>query len=114
MKVGSPEGRRPERTADVQVRVAVERLKRGDNDGLGTLVKGHQTRALRAAYLITRDCASADGAVQSVFLSAYERANQLDLDIPFGPWFRRVVNDAVKGATRRERTVPSKKRLETR
>ena len=87
-------------------REAVERLRRGDIGGLEALVKVHQTRALRAAYLITRDRASAEDVVQGAFLRTYERAGQLDPRRPFGPWFARVVvNDVGKEAGRRQRTV---------
>ena len=91
----------------MEEREAVERLRSGDIGGLEALVKVHQTRALRAAYLITRDRASAEDVVQGAFLRSYERAGQLDPQRLFGPWFARVVvNDAVKEAARRERTVP--------
>ena len=91
----------------MEEREAVERLRSGDIAGLEALVKVHQTRALRAAYLITRDRASAEDVVQGAFVRSYERAGQLDPQRPFGPWFARiVVNDAVKEAARRERTVP--------
>ena len=90
----------------MEERDAVERLRSGDVGALEALVRGHQTRAMRAAYLITRDRASAEDVVQGAFLRAYERAGQLDPERPFGPWFTRVVvNDAVKEAARRERSV---------
>jgi DNA-directed RNA polymerase specialized sigma24 family protein len=55
----------------MEERGAVERLKRGDVGGLEALVKKHQTRALRAAYLIVRDRALAEDVVQEAFLMAY-------------------------------------------
>ena len=95
------EGRR------VEERGAVERLKKGDVGGLEVLVRMHQTRALRAAYLIVRDRALAEDVVQEAFVRAYERIGRFDETRPFGPWFTRVVvNDAIKVASRRERTVP--------
>ena len=85
---------------------AIARLKRGDVGGLEALVRQYQVRAVRTAYLITRDRALAEDIVQAAFLRAYERIGQFDAGRPFGPWFlRSVVNDAVKTATRRQRQV---------
>lgn len=88
-------------------RKAIERLRRGDIGGLETLVRAYQVRAVRAAYLVTRDRGLAEDIVQAAFLRACERIDQFDADRPFGPWFLRiVVNDAVKAADRRKRFVP--------
>ena len=88
-------------------RKAIERLKRGDIGELEALVRAYQVQAVRAAYLVTRDRDLAEDIVQAAFLRSYERIDQFDADRPFGPWFLRiVVNDAVKAAGRRKRTVP--------
>jgi RNA polymerase sigma-70 factor, ECF subfamily len=88
-------------------RRAVERLKSGDIGGLESLVNTHQLRATRAAYLIVRDRALAEDVVQGAFVRAYERIGRFDAERPFGPWFMKiVVNDAIKAAKRRERTIP--------
>ena len=90
----------------MEERKAIDRLARGDIGGLEPLVREHYTRAVRAADLIMRDRALAEDAVQGAFVRAYERIGQFDRDRSFGPWFMRiVVNDAVKTASRRERTV---------
>ena len=81
----------------------MERLSRGDIAALGTLVRRYQTKALRAAYLITHDLAQAEDVVSSAFLRVFERAEQHDPHRPFGPWFYRiVVNDAIKTLQRKE------------
>ncbi|MGF1470131.1 MAG: RNA polymerase sigma factor [Rubrobacteraceae bacterium] len=88
-------------------RTAIERLKEGDIDGLEILVKEHQIRAVRAAYLIVRSRPLAEDVVQGAFVKAYEKIAHFDLRRPFAPWFTKiVVNDATKAAKRRERTVP--------
>ncbi len=80
---------------------AIARLRRGDIGGLEGLVKLYQVKAVRAAYLVTRDLASAEDVVQSTFLRVYERIGQYDSGRPFAPWFLRiVVNDAIKVSTR--------------
>lgn len=87
-------------------RTAVERLKRGDIGGLETLVRIHQIRAVRAAYLIVRNRPLAEDVVQGAFVKAYERIGRFDAARPFAPWFTKiVVNDAIKAAKHRERTV---------
>ena len=84
----------------------MERLSRGDIAALGTLVRRHQTKALRAAYLITHDLAQAEDVVSNAFLRVFERAEQFDSQRPFGPWFYRiVVNDAINAVQRRDRTT---------
>ena len=87
-------------------RKAIERLKRGDPGGLETLVRAHQVGVVRAAYLICRDRVLAEDLVQGAFVKAYEKIKTFDERRPFGPWFTRmVVNDAIKAASRRERTA---------
>lgn len=87
-------------------RRAIGRLKRGDPGGLEDLVKAHQVRAVRAAYLICRDRPLAEDVVQSAFVKAYEKIGGFDGRRSFGPWFTKmVVNDAIKAASRRERTT---------
>ena len=86
---------------------AIARLKRGDIDGLEPLMQLHQVRAVRTAFLITRDRALAEDVVQAAFVRVYERIAQFDSNRVFEPWLLRIVtNDAVKAATRRERFVP--------
>ncbi len=86
---------------------AIARLKRGDIGGLEWLVRQYQAPALRAAYLIGRDRATAEDVVQAAFLRVYRAIGGFDAARPFGPWFlRSVVNDALKAAARAERQVP--------
>lgn len=76
---------------------AVQILKRGDIRGLEFLVECHQGKALRAAYLITRDLGLAEDVVQDSFIRAYRAIRGFDATRPFEPWFMRsVVNAAVK------------------
>ena len=85
-------------------RQAIEHLQRGDIRGLEALVRLHQVRAIRTAYLVTRELPLAQDIVQAAFLRAYERIGQLDPHRPFGPWFlTSVLHDAIKAAARRGR-----------
>lgn len=90
----------------MEEREAIERLKRGDPGGLEALVGQHHIRAVRTADLIVRDRALAEDIVQSAFVRAYDKIGRFDTRRPFGPWFMKsVVNDAIKAASRRERTI---------
>ena len=86
--------------------IAISRLKQGDLNGLETLVSRYQVRAVRAAYLILYDRSLAEDVVQTAFVKAAQRIHQFDDGRPFGPWFSRiVVNDALKLATKQERSI---------
>ena len=79
--------------SDARERAAVDVLRRGDIAGLEILVRLHQVRAVRAAYLVTRDRALAEEVVQEAFVRAYDRIDQFDPGRPFAPWLlRSVVN----------------------
>ncbi len=85
-------------------RTAISQLKQGNLNGLETLVNRYQVKAVHAAYLITRERASAEDAAQSAFVKAAERIHQFDEERAFPPWFFRiVVNDALKLARRMKR-----------
>lgn len=86
---------------------AIERLRQGDIKGLEALVRAHELRALRAAYLIVRDRDVAEDVVADAFVRAYEHIGCFDGARPFAPWFLRlVVNIARRRAAQRERHVP--------
>src|SRR3954452_19944784 len=92
---------------DGNERTAIAQLKRGEIRGLDALMLIYQVRALRAAFVVTRDLPLAEDLVQSAFIRAYERIEQFDETRPFGPWFlRSVVNSAARAAERRQRSLP--------
>jgi RNA polymerase sigma-70 factor, ECF subfamily len=85
---------------------AVALLMKGDIAGLEVLMRLYQVRAVRAAYLITRDRAAAEDVVYAAFLHAYEHIHQFDSSRSFGPWFlRSVINRAIKNVARQKRHV---------
>ena len=76
---------------------AVQRLKLGDIRGLEYLVNCHQLKAVRVAYLITRDSGLAEDIVQEAFIHVFHSIRTFDETRPFEPWFlRSVVNASVK------------------
>jgi RNA polymerase sigma-70 factor (ECF subfamily) len=85
---------------------AIQRLKSGDIGGLEFLVTRHQVKAVRTAYLITRDLGLAEDIVQDAFIQAYRAIRGFDASRPFEPWFMRsVVNASVKVMQRSARQV---------
>jgi RNA polymerase sigma-70 factor (ECF subfamily) len=92
------------RTVDEQE--AIQRLKRGDPGGLEYLVLRYQVKAVRTAFLITRDPGLSEEVVQESFLRAYRLMRGFDETRPFEPWFiRSVVNAALKVMQRSGREV---------
>lgn len=86
---------------------AIQALKRGDIGGLEFLVTCHQVRALRTAYLITRDPHLAQDVVQDVFLQVHRSIARFDARREFAPWFMRsVVNASLKAVQRTTGGVP--------
>lgn len=85
---------------------AIQRLKYGDISGLEFLVARHQVKAVRTAYLITRDLGLAEDIVQESFLQVFRAIRSFDATRSFEPWFMRsVVNASVKMMQRSARQV---------
>ncbi|MDO9302844.1 MAG: RNA polymerase sigma factor [Anaerolineales bacterium] len=85
---------------------AIQRLKDNDISGLEFLVMCYQAKAVRTAYLITRDIGLAEDVVQDSFLQAYRSIGGFDAARSFEPWFMRsVVNASVKVMQRSARQV---------
>jgi RNA polymerase sigma-70 factor, ECF subfamily len=87
---------------------AIQILKRGDISGLEILVACYQVKAIRTAYLITRDPHLAQDVAQDVFLQVYRSISGFDSKRPFEPWFMRsVVNAALKAAQKTAKQLPA-------
>ena len=85
---------------------AIQRLKNGDISGLEFLATCHQVKAVRTAYLITRDLGLAEDIVQDSFIQAFRAIRGFDPSRPFEPWFMRsVVNASVKVMQKSARQV---------
>lgn len=100
---------------------AVRRMKGGDIGGLAEVVRRHQVRAVRAAFLVTQDEALAEDVVQDVFIRIHQRIRQFDDGRPFEPYLMRSVVNGALNAIRRERksvsldgdTAPLERQLQT-
>lgn len=90
----------------IDEQAAIRRLKKGDIGGLEALVSRYQVKAVRTAYLITRDPALAEDVVQDCFIRAFHSIHRFDAARPFEPWFMRsVVNASLKSLNRSARQV---------
>ncbi len=84
-------------SVDMDEKQAIQQLKDGDIRGLEFLVASFQVKAVRTAYLITRDAGLAEDIVQDTFLQAYRSIHGFDPTRSFEPWFmRNVANASVK------------------
>jgi RNA polymerase sigma-70 factor (ECF subfamily) len=93
---------------------AIQRLKMGDINGLEFLVFRYQVKAVRTAYLITRDLGLAEDVVQDAFIRAYRSIGRFDPNRSFEPWFlKSVVNASVKILQRSARQVEMSDEAET-
>lgn len=85
---------------------AIQRLKQGDMSGLEFLVNQFQMKAIRVAYLVTRDLKLAEDLAQEAFINVFHSIHSFDEKRPFEPWFlRSVVNASVRSAQRLTRQI---------
>jgi len=85
---------------------AIDRLLRLDPEGLAWLVERCQVKALRVAFLITRERALAEDVVQDKFARLPGTIRTFDRARPFEPWFLRgVVNAAIRAVSHRSRSI---------
>lgn len=75
----------------IQEHEAIVALRGRDIAGLEAIVQLHQVRALRTAFMLTRDRQMAEDIVADAFLTVYDRIGQYDPRRPFEPWFYRIV-----------------------
>lgn len=92
--------RSPERLAEEQT--LVRAVQGGDEHAFGTLVDRYLDSAFATAVSILRNAHDAEDAVQSAFIRALERIDQLKPGSPFGPWFYRVLRSTCLNLRRRE------------
>ncbi|MCK5447217.1 MAG: RNA polymerase sigma factor [Gemmatimonadetes bacterium] len=92
--------RSAESLAEEQVLVLA--VQEGDDDAFGTLVDRYLESAYVTALSVLRNEHDAEDAVQSAFIRALERIDQLKPGSPFGPWFYRVLRSTCLNLRRRE------------
>ncbi|HHT67680.1 MAG TPA: RNA polymerase sigma factor [Firmicutes bacterium] len=74
----------------------IRRAKKGHQDALEQIFRYHLDSAIRLAYLITRNWATAEDAVQEAFLQAFRSLDSFQDERPFKPWFTKIVVNKAK------------------
>lgn len=72
-------------TADI-----VQRVRAGDVDAFGQIVKGYERRVFALAVMILRNREGADDVMQDAFVRAFERLDLYDVRRPFYPWLATI------------------------
>jgi RNA polymerase sigma-70 factor (ECF subfamily) len=72
-------------TADI-----VQRVRAGDVDAFGQIVKDYERRVFALAIMIVRNRAGADDLTQDTFVRAFERLDLYDVRRPFYPWLATI------------------------
>jgi RNA polymerase sigma-70 factor, ECF subfamily len=72
-------------TADI-----VQRVRAGDVDAFGQIVKGYERRVFALAVMILRNREGADDVTQDAFVRAFERLDLYDVRRPFYPWLATI------------------------
>ncbi len=80
----------------------VSLVQQGDVEAFGELVERYADPAYGVALSITRSPQDAEDAVQTAFIRALGRIDQLRPGSPFGPWFYSVLRSTALNLRRRE------------
>jgi RNA polymerase sigma-70 factor (ECF subfamily) len=89
-------------TSLAEEQLLVRAVQAGDDAAFGTLVDRYLESAYATALSVLRNAHDAEDAVQSAFIRALERIDQLKAGSPFGPWFYRVLRSTCLNLRRRE------------
>jgi RNA polymerase sigma factor (sigma-70 family) len=89
----------------------VGRAKDGDALAYEDLVRMHQQVAMRTAWLVTRNAAEAEDAVQEAFVKAYRALRRFREGAAFRPWLLAIVTNEARN---RRRSVARADRLTLR
>jgi RNA polymerase sigma factor (sigma-70 family) len=78
----------------------VGRAQAGDGSAFAALVNPHREVAFRTAYMITRNGADADDAVQAGLLSAWRAMRRFRRGAPMRPWLLAIVANEARNRVR--------------
>jgi RNA polymerase sigma-70 factor (ECF subfamily) len=76
------------------------RAQRGDPRAYEELVRPHQEIAFRVAYVITRNSADAEDALQDGLTKAWRALARYRIDEPLRPWLLRIVANEARNRRR--------------
>lgn len=90
---------------DVEDGVLVRRVRQGDLEAYGDLVRRYQGSVFGVCYRLLGDRQEAEDLAQDAFLRGYQRLDTFDLAYPFGPWIRRVAANLCLNRLQRHRPL---------
>ncbi len=93
-------GERP--SADARDGEDIRAALEGDLEAYGRIVERYQHVALRAAWLVVRDEATAQDVCQEAFLRAHRHLARFRLDAAFRPWLLAIVTNVARNTVRAE------------
>ena len=65
----------------------------GDKESFRDFYEAYADHAIRTASAITRNREMAKDAVQETFIRVYRQIGSYNLDLPFDPWFYRILTN---------------------
>lgn len=69
----------------------IERIRQGDREAFGELVRRYQRKAYAVAWRLLGNQHDAEDVVQESFMAALDAIDGFDPGRPFGPWLNRIV-----------------------
>jgi RNA polymerase sigma factor (sigma-70 family) len=78
----------------------IDRSRRGDADAYRELMLRYEEIAFRTAFVVTRDTAAAEDAVQEGFIKAFYALPRFRSGAPFHPWLLRIVTNEARNQRR--------------
>ena len=84
----------------------VKRLKTGDREAFGALLRRYQGKVYRLAMNMTRSPQDAEEVTQDVFLAVYRKIGEFDGRAAFSTWLYRVASNAALMKLRGRRSEP--------
>ena len=69
---------------------AIRRVRRGDRDAFGLLVRTYQTRLFGLVLMMVRDRSAAEDVAQDAFVRTYAHLAEYDDTRPFYPWLASI------------------------
>lgn len=87
-------------------RILVLRVRRGEVDAYGEVVRRYQSSVYNVCYRLLGERRESEDLAQDTFLRAFRRLDTYDVDRPFGPWIRRVAANLCLNHLNRARPTP--------
>ena len=81
----------------------VVEARKGDREAFGALVIAYQRRAYAIAYGFVRNREDALELAQESFARAYRAMPRFDTDLPFFPWFYRIIRNTCLNHLKKKR-----------